>query len=111
MIATPWSWAAPSAQSAPIPVTLTKYRHEVRAEAGVPTLRFHDLRHIAVSLLLAPGVPPHLVRGIAGHSDITVTMTVHPHGRPDGKAAALTQLSTASGTRCRHPSASGEEDT
>jgi integrase len=32
-----------------------------------------------VSLLLALGVPPHVVREIAGHSDIKVTMTVYAH--------------------------------
>jgi integrase len=77
------------------PYALTKYWHAVRTKAGVPTLRFHDLRHTAVSLLLALGVPPHVVREIAGHSDIKVTMMVYAHGRLDEKAAALTQLGTA----------------
>jgi len=77
------------------PYALTKYWHSVRAKAGVATLRFHDLRHTAVSLLLALGVPPHVVREIAGHSDIKVTMMVYAHGRLDEKAAALTQLGTA----------------
>jgi integrase len=61
----------------------------------VPSLRFHDLRHTAVSLLLALGVPPHVVREIVGHSDIKVTMTVYAHGRLDEKAAALAQLRQA----------------
>ncbi|MFE2096632.1 tyrosine-type recombinase/integrase [Streptomyces sp. PTD9-10] len=50
-------------------------------------IRFHDLRHSAVSLLLDLGVPPHIVRQIVGHSDIGVTMKVpevsragHPSG-------------------------------
>ncbi|MGH3803733.1 MAG: tyrosine-type recombinase/integrase [Pseudonocardiaceae bacterium] len=77
------------------PYTLTNYWHDLRAKAGVPTLRFHDLRPTAVSLLLALGVPPHVVREIVGHSDIKVTMTVYAHGRLDEKAAALTQLGTA----------------
>ena len=58
-------------------------------------MRFHDLRHTAVSLLLALGVPPHVVREIAGHSDIKVTMTVCAYGHLTEKAAALTQLGTA----------------
>ena len=49
----------------------------------------------ARALLLAPGVPPHIVRENAGHSDIKVTMMVYAHGRLDEKAAALTQLGTA----------------
>ena len=48
-----------------------------------------------MSLLLALGIPPHVVREIAGHSDIKVTMTVYAHGRLDEKAAALAQLGTA----------------
>lgn len=77
------------------PYTLIKYWHDVRAAAGLGTLRFHDLRHTAVSLLLALGVPPHVVREIAGHSDIKVTMMVYAHGNLTEKAAALAQLGEA----------------
>lgn len=38
--------------------------------------RLYALYLCAVSLLLALGVPPHVVREIAGHSDIEVTMMV-----------------------------------
>jgi integrase len=61
----------------------------------VRTLRFHDLPPTAVSLLLELGVPPHVVREIAGHSDIRVTMLVYAHGRLDEKTAALPQLGSA----------------
>lgn len=77
------------------PYSLTKQWHDVRARAGLPTLRFHDLRHTTVSLLLALGVPPHVVREIAGHSDVKVTMTVYAHGHLSEKAAALAQLGAA----------------
>lgn len=77
------------------PYTLVKYWHGVREATGLGTLRFHDLRHTAVSLLLALGVPPHVVREIAGHSDIKVTMMVYAHGNLGEKAAALTQLGDA----------------
>lgn len=77
------------------PYTLTKYWHDVRDTAELGPLRFHDLRHTAVSLLLALGVPPHVVREIAGHSDIKVTMMVYAHGNLTEKVAALTQLGEA----------------
>lgn len=77
------------------PYVLTKNWQAVRVRAGVPALRFHDLRHTAVSLLLALGVPPHVVREIVGHSDIKVTMMVYAHGRLDEKAAALSRLGSA----------------
>lgn len=75
------------------PATLGKQWREIREWVGLGQLRFHDLRHTAVSLLLALGVPPHIVREIAGHSDIKVTMTVYAHGNLDEHAAALKQLS------------------
>ncbi|MBW0103657.1 tyrosine-type recombinase/integrase [Pseudonocardia sp. KRD291] len=77
------------------PRTLVNYWHEIRKAAGLGSLRFHDLRHTAVSLLLALGVPPHVVREIVGHSDVKVTMMVYAHGNLDEKAAALIQLGGA----------------
>jgi integrase len=71
------------------PYRLTEYRHDVRNRAGLGPLRFHALRHTAVSLLLALGVPAHVVREIAGHSDIKITMMVYAHGNLTEKAVAL----------------------
>ena len=92
------------------PYSLTKYWHAIRTRAAVPTLRFHDLRHTAVSLLLALGVPPHVVREIAGHSDIKVTMTIYAHGRLDEKATALTRLGTALAGELSRPAAIEADD-
>lgn len=77
------------------PRSLVHQWHVIRQAAGLGTLRFHDLRHTAVSLLLALGVPPHVVREIVGHSDVKVTLTVYAHGNLDEKAAALSQLGQA----------------
>jgi hypothetical protein len=50
-----------------------------------------------VSLLLDPGVLPHIVREIVGHSDIEVTMTIYAHAAPDEKRAVLRKLGDALG--------------
>ncbi|MDQ1635279.1 MAG: hypothetical protein QOJ32_2088, partial [Frankiaceae bacterium] len=42
--------------------------------------------------LLELGVPPQVVRGIVGHSDIQVTMTIYAHASLNKKRRALTQL-------------------
>ncbi|MEU8825890.1 tyrosine-type recombinase/integrase [Streptomyces sp. NPDC048636] len=55
-------------------------------------MRFHDLRHTCVTLLLDLGVPPHVVRQIAGHSDIGVTMKVYAHASLDEQRKALGSL-------------------
>jgi integrase len=64
--------------------------HLVRA--GLPHLRFHDLRHSCASFLLAQGVPPKVVQEILGHSSITVTMDVYGHLLPGAKREAADKM-------------------
>jgi integrase len=45
--------------------------------AGVPTARFHDLRHHAASIAVANGAHPKQVQARLGHSSIAVTMDVY----------------------------------
>ncbi|MGW2147192.1 tyrosine-type recombinase/integrase [Nonomuraea bangladeshensis] len=64
----------------------------IRKAAGLGEMRFHDLRHTCVTLLLNLGVPPQVVRDIVGHRDIEVTMTIYAHVSLDDKRAALGKL-------------------
>lgn len=45
--------------------------------AGLPVIRFRDLRHGCASLLLADGVPVSVVVRILGHSTSTLTLSVY----------------------------------
>jgi integrase len=47
--------------------------------AKLPKQRFHDLRHLAISLLAAQGVPLKVIADIVGHSDIRLTQNVYQH--------------------------------
>jgi integrase len=67
----------------------------IRTAADLPGVRFHDLRHTCVTLLLDLGVPPHVVREIVGHSAIEVTMTIYAHASLDEKRKALGKLGEA----------------
>ncbi len=69
----------------------------IRQTANLDAVRFHDLRHTCVTLLLDLGVPPHIVREIVGHSDIEVTMTIYAHVSLDDKRAALHKLGAVLG--------------
>jgi integrase len=51
-------------------------------QAGLPQMRFHDLRHACASLLLAQGVHPRVVMETLGHSTIGLTMNVYSHVLP-----------------------------
>jgi integrase len=57
--------------------------------AGLPRMRFHDLRHSAATLLLSMGVHPKVVQEILGHSDIGVTMDVYSHVLPTMQSDAM----------------------
>ncbi|MBF6613856.1 MAG: site-specific integrase, partial [Chloroflexi bacterium] len=50
--------------------------------AGLPHIRFHDLRHTCASLLLAQGVHPRVVMEALGHSQISLTMDTYSHVIP-----------------------------
>jgi integrase len=88
----------PSRRGTPMePDNLRRSWSVIRAEAGLPAVRFHDLRHTCVTLLLDLGVPPHVVREIVGHSAIEVTMTIYAHVSLDEKRKALGKLGEALG--------------
>jgi integrase len=48
-------------------------------KAGLPRMRFHDLRHSAATLLLVQGVPARVVMDVLGHSQISVTLNTYSH--------------------------------
>ncbi len=50
--------------------------------AGLPNVRFHDLRHTAVTLLLASNVHPELVQELMGNSSIAITLDRYSHWIP-----------------------------
>jgi integrase len=52
---------------------VTRQFQALLAEAGLPRCRWHDLRHMAASLMLASGSDITTVSRLLGHSTITVT--------------------------------------
>jgi integrase len=86
----------PSRRGTPMePDNLRRSWSVIRTAAGLSGVRFHDLRHTCVTLLLDLGVPPHVVREIVGHSAIEVTMTIYAHASLDEKRKALGKLGEA----------------
>jgi hypothetical protein len=47
--------------------------------AGLPHIRFHDLRHSAATLLLGLGIHPKIVSELLGHSQIGITLDLYSH--------------------------------
>jgi integrase len=68
---------------------LRRFRR-ICSEAGLPTLRFNDLRHTHASLLIHEGVHPKHIAERLGHSSIKLTMDTYGHLFPgsDHESAA-----------------------
>lgn len=57
--------------------------------AGLPDIRFHDLRHTCATLLLTKGVHPKVVQEMLGHSSISVTLDIYSHVLPTMQEKAV----------------------
>lgn len=51
-------------------------------KAGLPDMRFHDLRHTCATVLLTEGVNPKFVQELLGHADIGLTLGTYSHFLP-----------------------------
>lgn len=71
------------------PNRITKLFRELVAEADLPPIRLHDLRHTAASLMLASGQDMKVVSTVLGHSDITVTANIYASVYEDAAHAAV----------------------
>ncbi|MDA2323955.1 site-specific integrase [Bacillus cereus group sp. Bc177] len=51
-------------------------------KAGIPKIRFHDMRHTHATLLLLQGVNPKIVSERLGHADVRITLDTYSHLLP-----------------------------
>jgi integrase len=91
---------------------VSKSFKRLASDAGLPTIRFHDIRHTAASIMLLHGEPPVRVAGILGQS-VAVLLDTYAHYIPDDQTRAamlmdeittpvIVDLSDSSGTRMAH---------
>lgn len=65
--------------------------------AGLPRIRFHDLRHTAATLMLAQGINPKIVSERLGHASISITLDLYSHVLPDMQDQAAAAIDAALG--------------
>jgi len=61
------------------PDYITGRHTDLLKKAGLPRVRFHDLRHSCVGLMMANGVAIERIRDWVGHSDIRTTVNTYGH--------------------------------
>lgn len=74
------------------PRNLLRSLRDALERAGLPRMRFHDLRHSCATMLAAEGVPPKTAQKILGHSDVRTTLAIYTHVLEDDEKAAAAVL-------------------
>mgnify|MGYP001072863208 FL=1 len=80
----PWIFHDPLRPEAP--VTPSAAYHQLKklfAQAGLPNIRFHDLRHTFSTHALASGVDAKTLSGILGHTKASFTLDTYTHTTGD----------------------------
>ena len=76
------------------PRNVTREFHRAAEGAGVPRIRFHDLRHTAASLLIRHGVSAQVVGDRLGHADPGITLRVYAHLYEEQRREAAVSLAS-----------------
>ena len=92
-------WVFPSPTGGPMsPDSVLHMLHRVLKRAGLPKVRFHDLRHTFATLALQNGVDIKTVSGMLGHFSAGFTLDTYAHVTTSAKReAAKTMGSILSG--------------
>jgi len=61
-------------------------------KAGIPKIRFHDLRHTHATMLLKQGIHPKIVSERLGHSSIGITLDIYSHVIPSMQREAAVAI-------------------
>ena len=93
-------WVFPSPNGGPIsPDRVLHMLHRVLKRAGLPKVRFHDLRHTFATLALQNGVDVKTVSGMLGHFSAGFTLDTYAHITSAAqRQAAQTMGSVLAGT-------------
>src|SRR3712207_2744276 len=75
---------------------ITTHRFKPLLErAGLPKIRFHDLRHTCATLLLSKNVNPKIVSEMLGHASIAITLDTYSHVLPNMQDSAAKAMEDA----------------
>ena len=82
------------------PLSVSTLRVEFKRllrQAGLPPMRWHDLRHSTASILGAWEVQPQVVHAILGHASAAITIQTYTHAEVEAIRAATDRMKTLFG--------------
>ena len=86
-------WVFPSPTGGPMsPDSVLHMLHRVLKRAGLPEVRFHDLRHTFATLALQNGVDIKTVSGMLGHFSAGFTLDTYAHVTTSAKREAANTM-------------------
>ncbi len=86
---TEWIFPNPLRPEQPMnPTTAYENMKRILKRAGLPSIRFHDLRHTFATHALASGVDAKTLAGILGHTNASFTLDTYTHVTDDMKETA-----------------------
>ncbi len=77
------------------PGSFSKLFVQMLKKAGLPHIRFHDLRHTFATLMLELGEHPKTVQTMLGHSNISMTLDLYSHLSLELEKKAAARLNEA----------------
>ena len=80
----PWIFPDPVKPEDPVnPTSAYGHLKTLLQRAGLPSIRFHDLRHTFATHALTSGVDAKTLSGILGHTNASFTLDTYTHVTPD----------------------------
>jgi integrase len=67
----------------------------ILAKAGLPRIRFHDLRHSSATLALSQNVHVKIVSEMLGHARVGITLDLYSHVLPSMQDDAAAKIEEA----------------
>ena len=81
--------------------------HPLLRRAGLPHMRFHELRHGAATYQLEAGTPAKVVSEMLGHSTIAITLDLYSHVTPTMQSRAAEVANDVLAGRARQGRSAG----
>jgi integrase len=94
-----WNLVFPSQIGTPLDgPNVTHHLQQKLAAAGLPRVRFHDLRHTCATLLLEKGIQDRTIMKQLGHAQVSLTLNTYTHVQPTLLSAAANALDEVFGS-------------